>query len=170
MTAVTDTGPLIVLAKLNHLHLLPTLYDRVIVPRSVYRESVLIGQTRGYRDAETIRVFLELVGWQPVKPASMPQQLASDVQLGQGELEAIALAEQNNALLLIDEVYARDVAERMGVRTAGSLGILVDAYRRGALAQNVLAELLTIIERRQDIWIHPDLCRRVRIEVLKDGK
>ncbi len=48
MKAVTNTTPLIVLAKLNHLHLLSALYKQVIVPRAVYHEAVVQGQARGY--------------------------------------------------------------------------------------------------------------------------
>ena len=81
-------------------------------------------------------------------------------------MEAIALAEQHQSLLLIDEVYARALAEQMELQTIGSLGILVEAYQRGNLAANVLDELLITIEQRKDIWIQPTLCERVRREVL----
>ena len=66
----------------------------------------------------------------------------------------------------IDEIYARSVADQMGLRTAGSLGILVKAYRKGNLTLEMLEELLATIENREDIWIHPGLCGDVRREVL----
>ena len=113
MTAVTNSGPLVALAKLNHLHLLPNLYERVLVPQAVHRECVLVGRERGY------------------------------------------------------EVYARAIAERMGIDTVGTIGILVEAYQRDHLVDDVLDELLTAIERREDIWIHPALCHRVRREILQ---
>jgi predicted nucleic acid-binding protein len=40
MIAVADSGPLISLAKLDYLHLLPVLYERVVIPRAVYDEVV----------------------------------------------------------------------------------------------------------------------------------
>jgi len=167
MTVVTDTGPLIALAKLNHLHLLHVLYAHLIVPRFVYRECVVVGRARGYGDADVIEAFLEKLDCLPLVPASMPSALSSDVRLGQGEREAIALAEERQSLLLIDDVYARAVAEEIGLQTAGTLGVLVEAYHREHLSQDTLEELLTAIERRQDIWIHPTLCRRVRSQVLQ---
>jgi predicted nucleic acid-binding protein len=166
MTPVTNTGPLVALAKLNHLHLLSTLFDTVIIPRAVYRECVLVGQERGYRDAKVIRAFLERMDWHPLAPPTQQPTLANDVRLGKGEIEAIALAEHYHSLLLIDDVYARAVAERMGVQTVGTIGILVTAYRQRNLAPDVFEELLMTIEQRSDIWIHPDLCLRVRQEIL----
>jgi predicted nucleic acid-binding protein len=168
MTAVTNTGPLIALAKLNHLHLLPALYGRLIVPRSVYRESIRVGQARGYTDADIIESFLDERRWLPVEPSSVPAVLVGDVRLGQGEIEAIALASEQHALLLIDDVYARGMAEQVGIETVGTLGVLVQAYRQGNLARDVLTELLTAIEKRHDIWIHPTLCKRVRSQVLQE--
>jgi predicted nucleic acid-binding protein len=99
-------------------------------------------------------------------PQTLPSRLAGDVRLGRGEIEAIALAEQHQSLLLIDEVYARAIAEQMGLQTVGSLGILVEAYHRGNLTSDVLEELLMTIEQRKDIWIQPALCERIRREVL----
>ena len=68
MTAVSNSGPLIVLAKINHLHLLPTLHGDVLIPQAVYDEAVVIGRVRGYRDAETIESFLNSMGWLPETP------------------------------------------------------------------------------------------------------
>jgi len=166
VTATTNTGPLIALAKLNHLHLLPTLYGQLVVPQAVYDECVIAGQTRGYPDADVIQAFLRQAGVLPVAPQVLYPEIAGDVRLGPGEIEAIALAEQHRSLLLMDEVYARAVAEQMGLQTIGSLGILVEAYRRRNLAPDVLEELLITIEQRKDIWIQPTLCERIRREVL----
>jgi predicted nucleic acid-binding protein len=147
MTVVTDSGPLIVLAKTSHLHLLPILYSEVIMPPAVYHEVVIVGQTRGYSDADAIQAFFDSRGWQPSEPPRMPPELTGEARLGKGEREAIALAQQHQSPLLVDEVYARSVAARMGIETIGSLGILVEAYRKGHLTPEVLGELLQTIDR-----------------------
>jgi predicted nucleic acid-binding protein len=167
MTAVTDAGPLIVLAKINHLHLLLSLFGNVIVPPAVYHETVVVGLQRGYADAEVLQTFLNGVGWHSVAPADMPRELASEPRLGRGECEAIALALQHQRLLLIDDVHARSVADDLGIRTVGTVGILVEAYRKDKLTAEVLDELLIVVESRKDIWVHPEICRRARREVLK---
>ena len=169
MIAVTDAGPLIVLAKLNHLYLLSALYREVIIPRAVYREVVIEGQARGYPDARMIRSFLQNRNWEPKAPSTIPLELQQDIRLGAGEREALALAKEYQAIVLMDEVYARSIAESIGLKTVGSLGVLVEAYRKGVLSSVVLDQLLVTIEVRDDIWVHPALCERVRREVLGEG-
>ena len=54
MTAIADSGPLIVLAKIGLLSLLPRLYQTVIIPQAVYQETVIEGERRGHDDARII--------------------------------------------------------------------------------------------------------------------
>ena len=55
-------------------------------------------------------------------------------QLAPGESEAIALALEINAdLLLIDERRGRTEANRLGIRITGLLGVLVEAKQRSLI-------------------------------------
>lgn len=56
---VSNAGPLMVLAKLNLLHLLKELYHRIHFTESVYEETVNEGMRQGYEDAQTLSLFLE---------------------------------------------------------------------------------------------------------------
>ena len=60
-TVVSNSGPLMALAKLNLLHLLKELYGYVSYSRSVYEETVIEGIRHGHEDARTSRFFLEQV-------------------------------------------------------------------------------------------------------------
>lgn len=166
MIAVTNSGPMIALAKLNQLRLLSALYDTVLLPRAVYDEVVTVGLRRGYPDASIADAFLRRMKWRPAVVVDMLPELGSDVRLGRGEREALTLAKTHNALVLMDEDYARTIADQLGLAHSGTLGILTEAYRRGLLSADALDELLASIESRDDIWIHPELCGRVRREVL----
>jgi hypothetical protein len=166
MIAVTDSGPLISLAKLDHLRLLPVLYERVVIPRAVYDEVVTIGLRRGYPDARVADVFLRRMKWRPEAAVDILPELGSDVRLGRGEREALMVAKAHSALLLMDEDYGRAIADQLGLTHVGTLGILIASFRRGLLSADALDDLLVSIESRDDIWIHPELCRRVRREVL----
>jgi predicted nucleic acid-binding protein len=71
---------------------------------------------------------------------------ALDGELDRGEAEAIALAVDLRAdLLLVDERLARKVALRMGLSVVGVLGVLLEAKSKGLLPEvrPVLSDLLT---------------------------
>ena len=65
-------------------------------------------------------------------------------KLGLGEREALALAKQTSAPLLVDEREARKEAMRLEIPYFGSLKILKEAKDRGIIAQakSVLDELI----------------------------
>ena len=86
--------------------------------------------------------------------------------IGEGEREAIGLALRHSLPLLIDDSQARRIAHTLGVETKGSLGVLIQAYRGSLLSSAELDQLLSTIEVREDIWIDPALCQRVRRQVL----
>jgi hypothetical protein len=64
LPVVCNAGPLMVLAKLNQLHLLKELYGRVRLANSVYDETVIEGMRRGHEDARTLLRFLMQMGWE----------------------------------------------------------------------------------------------------------
>jgi len=165
MTAVADTGPLLVFAKLQRLHLLAELYTEILIPQAVFHEAVTVGQERGYADAVLLQTFVSSHPW-PVVPLVVVDETLAGAQLGTGEQQAISIAKAQGMLLLIDDMDARHVAEQVGVTTRGSLGVLVQAHRQGMLTDAELDELLATIENCSDIWINPELCQRLRRTLL----
>ena len=168
LRVVSDAGPLIVLAKLNLLHLLGALYGRVQIPRSVYQEVVIEGMRAGHEDARTLYLFLEQTGWpiQEIAPEEIPADLRA-ARLDRGERETLAIAVVlGSDLVLMDETVGREVARASGLAVRGSLGILIQAYRQGAIDAGQLRLYLAEIARRQDIWVHPALVERLRRDVL----
>jgi len=166
--AVTNAGPLLVLSKLNRLSLLAGLYARVIVPVPVYDEVVGAGRRRGHEDARTTELFLKQVGWAPEPCPDIPVELR-DAPLDRGERAAIAIALKRGSPLLMDEEAGRTVARRYGVPVCGSLGVLVQAYRRGLVTEADLRLDFGEMCTRSDIWISPSLCNRVLERTLSVG-
>ena len=74
--------------------------------------------------------------------------------------EAIALAvEQSATRLLVDEHRARVVASRLGVRTIGCLGILLEAKQHGLIA--TIRPLLDKLETQAGFWVGGELRSQV---------
>lgn len=131
MIVVSDTSAITNLATINQLRLLPLLYQQVIIPEAVYRELVDI-ELPVPGSAE-----VQAASWLEVKLIAnreVVERLRSEVKLDPGESEAIALALELEAeLLLIDERRGRAEADRLGIKITGLLGILVEAKRKNLI-------------------------------------
>jgi predicted nucleic acid-binding protein len=122
MIVVADTSPLNYLIQIACDSLLPQLYGRIVIPSGVMHELEHPGAPA------TVRMWLTKVpAWIEVSlTSSMPD--AELAFLGLGEREAIQLAEEQHAdLLLMDEHKGRMEAKRRGLRTTGTLGVLLSA-------------------------------------------
>jgi predicted nucleic acid-binding protein len=127
MIVVSNSSPLVSLAAIGRLDLLRELYGTVSIPRAVHDEVVVQGLGRpGAVEVQT----LDWIVCQDVGEPNVVTALES--QLDRGEAEAIALAAELQAdLLLMDERLGRAEASRFGLRFIGVLGILIEAKGKG---------------------------------------
>jgi predicted nucleic acid-binding protein len=96
MTVVADSTVLIYLAAIGRFDSLPTLYGRILIPIAVYDEVVTQGTGR-WGAAETVAA-----NWIDRQAIVDPSRITSlQVFLGRGESEAIVLAEDLGADLVI---------------------------------------------------------------------
>ena len=129
LLVIADSGPLIALAGVQCLDLLPQLYRRVAAP------SAVIEEIRAGAPLSPRHNFVHQVSWLEQLEAPAPLD-ALAIVLGRGEAEAIALARQHpGALLLLDDRQARRAAEALGLAAIGSAGVLVRAKREGLITQ-----------------------------------
>ncbi len=138
---VADSGPLIALARADHLPLLQYLYKEILIPPAVYAELCLeSGRPGSKRLAGAI-----VEGWLVMRqPSSIMTEQMSELTLilDPVEAEAIALAEGVSCrFLLIDERKGRAVAKRRGVPVAGLAGFLLAAKKNG-----IIDEVLPIVK------------------------
>ncbi|MBK8426908.1 MAG: hypothetical protein IPL27_13470 [Lewinellaceae bacterium] len=102
MMVVSDTSPLINLAVIDHLWLIPKIYDQIIIPPAVFNEIVIEGA------GEPGAAEIQSAVWVSVKictPSPLLRQLMLD--LDPGEAESIALAVEIGAdRILIDKERA----------------------------------------------------------------
>jgi uncharacterized protein len=128
---ISDTSAITNLAAIQHLQLLPQLYNQVAIPEAVYRELAEIDPpVPGTLEVQT-SPWLKV---RQVVDRVMVERLQVEVRLDPGESEAIALAMELKAdLLLIDERRGKAEADRLGIRITGLLGILVEAKQKNLI-------------------------------------
>lgn len=151
MIVIVDSGPLIALSKVDLLFILREIFKEVYIPVGVRTE--VVDKGRGMPGAEEVRQ----AGW--IKVKEVKDILACEAlkhELGKGEAEAIILAKELNAdILIIDDKIPRDIAKSMGLKITGTLALINEALQRKIIA----GSFLKIIEemRRKHVWISDEL-------------
>jgi predicted nucleic acid-binding protein len=124
---ISDTSSITSLAAIGKLDLLKQLYTKILIPEAVYWE--LTSTSIPVPGAVEVQTF-DWIEVRQVQNRSLITTLLKQ-QLDEGECEAIALAIELNAeLLLIDERRGRGEANRLGLRIIGLLGVLVEAKQK----------------------------------------
>ena len=164
MKVVANAGPLIALSKLGILHLLPHLYETVLIPSGVYDEVVTHGIELAQPDAYTVQLAVarsELTVVSTESTRLSETERDSPLHLGERQVIQLALRESPDWVLLDDQL-AREQAKQNGLRVKGTLGILVQAHRHGLITAQEVELILQAILDRDDIWISDILVQRVR--------
>jgi len=124
MLIVSDTSPIIALAVCGKLDLLDKLFDQVCIPQAVYNELAIPDKPKSR----------EIIEWAKNKviPAKNRTAISAlSLNLDPGESEALSLYWETKAdFLLIDEKRGRIIAIRNGIKTIGTIGILLFAKQR----------------------------------------
>jgi predicted nucleic acid-binding protein len=147
----SNTTPFISLSAIGHLDLLPALFGQIHVVEPVVLECAAGGN---------IAVpSLGTLPWVTVLPVAGGDPEPMLTQLDEGEKWTLHAARQAGAeILLIDERIGRNLAERMGLKVTGTLGVLLKARQRGLIASFSGAALEM---RSQGIFFHPRLIARL---------
>ena len=129
MKVVSNSSTLIALARINHLDILEKVVKKLIIPPAVYDDIVIKGA--GRPGSAEIRQA-KWIEKRNVSDQEMVMRLNSI--LGLGESEAIALAKEIKAdLIILDDDKARKVALSEGIRISGLLAFLVQAKEKGII-------------------------------------
>ena len=139
---ISNTSPLNYLVLIDQVHLLSALYDRVLIPRSVYQELTAPETPEVVRSWVTSAPqWLEVSAFAAAHPVM--------TELHAGERDAIALAEDLRAdAVIIDERAGRREAENRQLVVIGTLGVIVMAHERG------LVDLSEAIDRLRRTTFH----------------
>jgi len=132
VTVVSNSSPLISLAKIESFDLLHKLYGTLTISPEVYAEVVVSG-ARLPGSAETSNS-----PWIQVKPVKRPDDITAAQArfgLGLGEVSTLILAKEIGAdLVILDDLGARKLAQGQGFRVQGTIAILEACFRKGFIS------------------------------------
>ena len=165
MPIVSNSSPLIWLSKTGKISLLKHLFGEVIIPEEVYAEVVERGIKEGFGDALIVKECVNQ-GWMKVsrlserdlKLSRRIMEHASEIH--KGEAQAILLAREANALLLMDESCGRAFAETWGIKVRGTIYVIYKALREGLLNRDEAKEVVSSMINK-GFRIEPKLLTRI---------
>ena len=124
MNVISNSSPIIALSSIGKEDLFSSLFNKTIIPQGVYDE---VFDNKIYTLNNNISLNFDII---KLKNPEFVNLL--NMRLGPGESEAIALAiEQSVDRIILDDREARKVAESLGLRIIGTVGLLLLAQKKG---------------------------------------
>jgi predicted nucleic acid-binding protein len=126
MMIVCNTTPFIALASVGKIELLQKNYGSLIVPEAVVEEIEHGGKI--YVPSLTSMNWISVVA----NETGQNNHLLFQLDYGERQVILHALKIQPD-MVLIDDKTARDIAEFLGLKVKGTLGVLAEAKRKGLI-------------------------------------
>jgi len=136
---VSDTTAITTMLKVDQAKLLQQLFGELLIPQAMWDELPAF--------------YPKLPGFVSLRPvAETNPSLVGIRQLGRGEAEAITLAVEIKAdLLLTDDLLARSIAGQMNVRCMGLLGVVFRAKKLGLTSS--VGETISLFETKGGLYL-----------------
>lgn len=168
MIVVSDSTPLIHLAKAGQIEILFSLYKEILITNEVYREVVVEGNLLEKEDAGVVQDYVGR-GIHVKNPKSSSLHLVEKYLIHRGESDSIQLALETGAeLMLMNEREGRNAAKSEGLRVKGSIGVLFDASKAGLInEEDALNILLKFRDNPQVFWIEPGILEMAMEKIKK---
>ncbi len=150
MKVISNTSPLIFLSKLDALTIVQQCFETIIIPKAV--ETELKGL-----------VLPEFIVSKSISNSGAAFVQGALGRLHTGELEAIMLAEETKAdLILLDDLAARNMAKRLDLTVMGTVGVLKLANSKSILsASETLAYYDELIEKH-GLYLSPKILKKLK--------
>ena len=144
LKVVSNTTPIISLLKINKLKIFKDLYGEILIPHEVFNEIEAGKHKEFYTD-------LSKIEWIRIEKINNEKSLSYFLDLDKGEAEAIVLATEKGAdLLIMDEFLGRFHAKHTGLKVSGTIGILIKAKKLGHIKE--LKPLLFELKAK-NVWL-----------------
>jgi predicted nucleic acid-binding protein len=149
---VSNTTPIISLLKIGKLEILKDLYGTISIPQEVFNEIEAGKNKEFYAD-------LSKIEWIKIEKIQNTKSLSYFLDLDKGEAEAIILATEIEAdLIIVDETLGRFHAKHAGLKITGTAGILIKAKNSGYISK--LKPLLVEL-RSKGIWLSDNFIQEI---------
>jgi predicted nucleic acid-binding protein len=138
---VSNSTPLIFLAKIGRLNILEHIFKTVNIPNEVYTEVVIRGKEKGYSDAFLVE---KLVDKNLILKKDVEIKKLKNMPIGKGEQETIELAMKLGIPdILIDDAKGRRIARVYDLKPKGTLWVLTKAYEEDVINKQDLKNCIT---------------------------
>ena len=154
---ISNSSPLILLARINKLGIIKEIYKKIYIPKAVYNEVIVRGKEEKYSDAFIIeRAVDDFIFIRDLKEKNLRESKKLNDVIGIGESEAITLAIQERAsLLLIDNLEPRKIAEVKNIKCRSTPGIILEALHREKITVEEYKN--SIIKLAEYAWLSGDI-------------
>ncbi len=126
---VVNASPIISLSKIDRIHLLSEVCDRVVIPQGVADEINLGGS------ADSAVIWLQQAGQAFIKPAPEIDSRIASWDLGLGESQVLSWVINHTGYeAIIDDLAARKAAKILQIPVRGTLAVVVLAKQMGYIS------------------------------------
>ena len=148
MRVISNTGPIIALAKVDRMSLLKELFGEVFIPTTVHKE--LCAKSGSEWDAieNALKDYLHIE--EPIPLDAAVKLVLGDLDEGERQAIGLAVTGDKEVLLLLDDRAGRQAAQKLNISITGIVGILLLAKERGLI--NGIAEVLECM-RNNGYWL-----------------
>lgn len=148
---VVYASPLILLAKVSLLDLLPKLANQLIIPHGVAQE------LRAKPSDAAAQRWLAGPGRDFIRSIRVVDAEVAAWDLGRGESEVLTWAKTHTGCCaILDDMAARNCAETLGVPVRGTFGVIILAKRHGLLPK---AKPVFTALRQAGYYVAPSVLR-----------
>ncbi|HEX3628460.1 MAG TPA: DUF3368 domain-containing protein [Verrucomicrobiae bacterium] len=127
---VINASPVILLAKAGLVQYVPQLVKTLVIPQPVVTEIL------NYPERDAAATWLQENGKQFIQPPVVESNELSSSGIGLGERAVISFAIANLGFIaVLDDFEARTVAHRLGVKTLGTVGVVLRFKKAGLIPE-----------------------------------
>jgi len=162
---VSNASPLIYLSKITKLDFLKEKFGKVLLPKRSYAE--IVGGKGLFSEVDKIEEAIK-EGWieiSEVKDKEMNKLKTTFPNLGAGEIESIVVSKEKNLPVLLDDSYARRIAEALGRDVHGTIFVILKAFENKLISKEETIKLINkLIEEgfRISVELYSQLISKLR--------